>query len=229
VAAGGVVEGVDLFDHRFFGFNPREAEILDPQQRIFLECAWEALERAACDPSRHPGGIGVWAGAGMSTYAFQNLLADGGTGGGAGLFQVMIDNDKDFLATRVSYCLNLRGPSISVQTACSTSLVAVVLACQSLQAGHCDMALAGGVSVRARQRSGYLYEAGSILSPDGHCRAFDARAGGTVSGGGVGIVVLKRLAEAVADGDPIAAVIKGSAINNDGAQKVGYTAPSVQG
>jgi amino acid adenylation domain-containing protein len=229
VPAGGVLEGADQFDHRFFGFNPREAETLDPQHRLFLECAWEALESAACDPMRHPGAIGVWAGTGMNTYAFQNLLGDGDAGGGPSFFQVMIDNDKDFLATRTSYCLNLRGPSITVQTACSTSLVAVALACQALAAGHCDLALAGGVSMRTRQRTGYGWQEGSILSKDGHCRAFDARAGGTVGGSGVGVVVLKRLAEAVAAGDPIAAVIKGSAVNNDGAQKVGYTAPSVRG
>ncbi|MFN8517202.1 MAG: beta-ketoacyl synthase N-terminal-like domain-containing protein, partial [Chloroflexia bacterium] len=223
------LEGIDQFDADFFGFTPREAEILDPQQRLFLECAWEALEAAGHDPARYAGRIGVYAGAGMSRYLLDNLLPHRDIVAAMGDFQLMLSNDKDFLPTRVSYKLNLNGPSVSVNTACSTSLVAVHMARQSLLNGECDMALAGGVTIAATQPRGYLYEQGGILSADGHCRAFDADASGTVGGSGAGIVVLKRLVDALADGDTIHAVIKGSAINNDGAQKVGFTAPSVEG
>ena len=228
VPAWGALRGIELFDARFFGLSPREAEILDPQQRLFLECAWEVLERAGYESQSYPGRIGVYAGVGLSSYALNNL-GSGGLLEAMGGFQAMIGNDKDYLATRTSYCLNLRGPSLSVQTACSTSLVAVSLACQSLLEGGCDMALAGGVSIRAQQRSGYLYVPGHIASPNGHCRAFAADAAGTVGGSGVGIVVLKRLDDALADGDSVHAVILGSALNNDGSFKVGYTAPSVRG
>src|SRR5215213_5452840 len=227
VKAGALVEGADLFDSSFFGYSPREAEMLDPQQRVFLECAWSALEDAAYNPETYSGLIGVFAGTSMSSYLLYNLLGravspqDG--------FQVMIGNDKDFLSTRVSYELNLKGPSIDVQTACSTSLVAIHLACQSLLSYQCDIGMAGGVSIQVPQRTGYYYQEGGITSPDGHCRAFDAKAQGTVFGSGVGIVVLKRLADALEDGDTIHAIIKGSAINNDGSLKVGYTAPSVEG
>lgn len=224
---GATLEDVDLFDASFFGFNPKEAEITDPQHRVFLECAWEALENAGYDSQRCENRIGVYAGASLNNYQSFNLNRD--QIGSANSFQKMIGNDKDFLATRVSYKLNLTGPSLTVQTACSTSLVAVSLACQSLLNYQCDMALAGGVSIRIPQKTGYLHQEGGILSPDGHCRAFDAKAKGTIIGNGVGIVVLKRLAEAIADGDNIYAVIKGSAINNDGSGKVGYTAPSVNG
>lgn len=229
-----VLENVDLFDASFFGFNPREAEITDPQHRLFLECAWEALENAGYDSQRCESRIGVYAGAGSNNYSSLDLNSDACGGlrqrpGLASIFQKGIGNDKDFLATRVSYKLNLTGPSLTVQTACSTSLVATSLACQSLLNYQCDMALAGGVSIHIPQKTGYLYEEGGILSPDGHCRAFDAKAMGTIIGNGVGIVVLKRLSEAIADGDNIYAVIKGSAINNDGSGKVGYTAPSVNG
>ena len=222
-----LLEGVELFDASFFGFNPREAEITDPQQRLFLECAWEALESAGYAPETYHGRTGVYAGVGMNTYLLFNLYNDPNLKQTADRFQLMIGNDKDFLATRVSYKLNLTGPSLTVQTACSTSLVAVHLAAQSLLNGECDMALAGGVSIRVPQKSGYLFQAGGIFSPDGHCRAFDASAQGTMFGSGVGIVVLKRLPDALADGDFIHAVIKGSAINNDGSVKVGYTAPAV--
>ncbi|MUL39087.1 type I polyketide synthase [Gloeocapsopsis dulcis] len=222
-----VLENVDLFDASFFGFNPREAEITDPQHRLFLECAWEALENAGYDSQRCESRIGVYAGAGSNNYSSLDLNSN--RPGLASIFQKGIGNDKDFLATRVSYKLNLTGPSLTVQTACSTSLVATSLACQSLLNYQCDMALAGGVSIHIPQKTGYLYEEGGILSPDGHCRAFDAKAMGTIIGNGVGIVVLKRLSEAIADGDNIYAVIKGSAINNDGSGKVGYTAPSVNG
>lgn len=228
VKASAVLEGVDLFDADFFGFTPREAETTDPQHRLFLECAWEALENAAYDPDQYAGKIGVFAGAGLHCD-YQHSLASSPhlikLLGDLGRF---IAIEKDFVSTRVSYRLNLKGPSISVQSACSTSLVAVHLGCQSLLNGESDMVLAGGVSIKLPQ-AGYLYEEGSISSPDGHCRAFDAMARGTVFGSGVGIVVLKRIADALADRDCIHAVITGSSINNDGARKVGYTAPSVDG
>ncbi|HKI01669.1 MAG TPA: amino acid adenylation domain-containing protein, partial [Thermoanaerobaculia bacterium] len=225
VRAGGVLEGADLFDADFFGLSPREAELTDPQHRVFLECAWEALESAGYAPGGAAGSVGVYAGASFSGYlghlAAQGALADGGN--------PLMGNDKDFLATRVSYKLNLRGPSLTVQTACSTSLVAVHLASQALLAGECDMALAGGVSIGVPLKAGYVYKEGAIHSPDGRCRTFDAEAAGTPRGAGTGVVVLKRLEDAVAGGDTIHAVILGSAVNNDGAGKVGFTAPSVDG
>ncbi|AFY89108.1 type I polyketide synthase [Chroococcidiopsis thermalis] len=226
VKASAVLDDVELFDASFFDFSPREAELTDPQHRIFLESAWEAIEQAGYVPDRYEGRIGVYAGAGLNTYLLFNLSPELLR---KEFLKVLIANDKDYLATRTSYKLNLTGPSINVQTACSTSLVAIGLACQSLLDYQCDIALAGGVSIKVPQKSGYWYEEGGILSPDGHCRAFDAKARGTVGGNGVGVVVLKRLAEAIADGDYIHAVIKGAAINNDGAAKVGYTAPSVDG
>jgi amino acid adenylation domain-containing protein len=229
VRAGAVFEGVELFDAPFFGYNPREAEVLDPQQRMFLECAWEALERSGCDPGRFPGRIGVFAGGGVPMYLRANLDSNPALLGTIGGLQLVLANDKDFLATRVSYKLGLRGPSVSVQTACSTSLVALHMACQSLLLRECEMALAGGASVQLPQRIGYLYQPGMVVSPDGHCRAFDARARGTLSGDGAGVLVLRRLSDALAGGDPVHAVIKGSAINNDGALKVGFTAPSIAG
>ena len=229
VRAGAVLPDIERFDASFFGFTPREAEIMDVQQRLFLECAWEAMESAGYDSETGSGSCGVFAGTGLNTYLLNNLYANRNLLESVDSFGVMLANDKDFLPTRVSYKLNLKGPSINVQTACSTSLVAVHLACQSLLAGECDLALAGGVSVRVPQKTGYLYQEGMIFSPDGHCRAFDAKARGTVGGSGVGIVVLKRLDDALAAGDCIHAVIKGSAINNDGSLKAGYTAPSVEG
>src|ERR1044072_3122455 len=228
VKASSSLDDIELFDAAFFGFNPREAEIIDPQHRIFLECAWEALECAGYDPTRYRGAVGVFAGVSLSTYLIQ-LISNRSLQGTVSTFQLVMSTDKDHLPTRVSYKLDLRGPSINVQTSCSTSLVAVHLACQSFLAGECDMALAGGASISVPSRRGYLYQEGNINSPDGHCRAFDAEARGTVGGNGVGIVLLKRLDDALADGDTIEAVIKGSAINNDGALKVGYTAPSVEG
>ena len=227
VRTGGVVEGAEDFDAAFFGFSPREAELMDPQHRVFLECAWHALEDAGYDGERYPGRIGLYAGVGINTYLHHAGVEQ--VQALAGRYQAFIGNDKDFVPTRVSYKLDLKGPSINVQTACSTSLVAVHLACQALRSGDCDMALAGGVAIRSPQKTGYVYEEGGIPSPDGHCRAFDARAQGTVFGNGVGLVVLKPLARALADGDTVHAVIKGTAINNDGALKVGYTAPSVEG
>src|SRR4030095_7603802 len=208
------------------GYSPREAEILDPQQRIFLECAWQAMEDAGYGSNAQQNLVGVFAGTSLSTYLLYNLL---GKEDSQDTFQTMIANDKDFLCSRVSYEMNLKGPSIDIQTACSTSLVAVHMACQSLLSYQCDIALAGGISVQVPQLTGYYYIPGGISSPDGHCRAFDAQSQGTVFGSGVGIVVLKRLAEALSDRDTIHAVIKGSAINNDGSLKVGYTAPSVDG
>ncbi len=229
VRAKGSLEDADLFDAALFGLTPREAETMDPQHRIFLECAWEALEDAACDPERFGGRIGVWAGSGFSSYLLSNLLPNQERMEGFGALQVALLNDRDFLATRASYQLNLKGPSVSVQTACSTSLVAAHMACQGLIGGECDMALAGGVSISAPLRTGYLYQEGSVLSPDGCCRAFDAAAAGTVEGNGCGVIVLKRLDDALADGDRIYAVIRGSAVNNDGSAKIGFTAPSVEG
>ncbi|HEY0739356.1 MAG TPA: amino acid adenylation domain-containing protein, partial [Herpetosiphonaceae bacterium] len=226
VKARGVLRDIDLFDAEFFGITPREAQITDPQQRLFLECAWNALERAGYDSLRYAGRIGMFAGAGFNTYL---LAADRAALVEAGRYQALIGNDKDFLPTRVSYKLNLRGPSVNVQTACSSSLVAVHLACQSLRAGESDMVLAGGVTIGVPHTAGYLYEPGGTASPDGHCRAFDANAQGMVFSSGVGVVVLKRLDDALRDGDTIHAVIRGSAINNDGAGKIGYTAPSVDG
>ena len=228
VKACGVLDGVEDFDAAFFGYNPREAEGMDPQQRLFLECAWEAMENAGYDPARYRGLIGVYGGVSMSTYVL-NILSQPELLRSLGGLQLTIGNDKDYLATRVSYKLNLEGPSVNVQSACSSSLLAVHLACQGLLSGEADMVLAGGVSVGFPQVNGYLYSEAGILSPDGFCRAFDAEGKGTVGGNGVGIVVLKRLADALNDSDDIRAVIKGSAINNDGAMKVGFTAPRVEG
>ncbi len=228
VKAGTVLDGADLFDAWFFGYNPREAELIDPQQRLFLECAWQALERAGCDPARFDGLIGVWAGADLNRYR-ENLRSHPEILAEAGGFQVRHANDKNHLATRVSYKLDLKGPSVNVQTACSTSLVAVHEACAALREHRCDLALAGGVSVIVPFVRGYLHVPDSILSPDGHCRPFDARAAGTLGASGLGIVVLKRLADAQRDGDRVCALIRGTAVNNDGARKVGYTAPSVDG
>ncbi|TFI53959.1 SDR family NAD(P)-dependent oxidoreductase [Mastigocladus laminosus UU774] len=227
VKVGGVLDNIDLFDAAFFDLNPKEAEVTDPQHRLFLECAWSALENAGYDSTKCESRIGVYAGASLNNYLSFDLKND--QLGSGESYQKLIGNDKGFLSTRVSYKLNLTGPSITVQTACSTSLVATTLACQSLQNYQCDMALAGGVSIRLPQKTGYLYEPGGPLSPDGHCHAFDAKAQGTTVGNGVGVVVLKRIQDAIADGDCIYAVIKGAAINNDGSMKVGYTAPSVDG
>jgi acyl transferase domain-containing protein len=229
VKAGSYLEAAGDFDAAFFGMNPREAEATDPQHRIFLECAWEALEDAGYAGEQGSNSIGVFAGASMNTYMLANLLPNGEVAKSVGAYQVMIGNDKDFLATRVSYKLNLKGPSLTVQTACSTSLVAIHVACRNLLGGDCSMALAGGVSLTFPQRTGYLYQEGMIASPDGKCRPFDAKGAGIRAGEGAGIVVLKRLADALRDGDNVRAVILGTAINNDGAQKVGYTAPSVEG
>ncbi|MBV7340167.1 polyketide synthase [Chloroflexi bacterium TSY] len=229
VKSHGAIEDVEFFDAAFFGIPPREAEITDPQHRLFLECAWQALENAGYDAARYDGSIGVFGGVGVDTYALFNLFTNDDAMSMVSVLQASIRNRTDHLTTQTAYKLNLRGPSVTVQTACSTSLVAVHLACQSLLNGESDMVLAGGVSISVPQKHGYMYQEGGILSPDGHCRSFDAQAQGTVGSSGAGIVVLKRLDDAVVDRDTIYAVIRGSAINNDGAVKVGYTAPSVDG
>ena len=230
VKAGTVISDVDKFDAGFFEMSSRDAEIADPQQRLLMESAWLALEQAGYPPATTEGRIGLYAGVGENHY-LRHYLEPHRTELAAtvGEYRLSILNDKDFLATHIAYKLNLTGPAVTVQTACSTSLVAVHIACQSLLNFECDMALAGGVSIFLPQHQGYLYQDGMILSPDGHCRAFDAQAQGTVFGSGVGVVLLKRLDEALRDGDTIHGVILGSAINNDGADKIGYTAPSVRG
>ena len=240
VKASPILSDVESFDAEFFGYSAREAQLMDPQQRLLHECAWESLEDAGYNPLTYSGAIGLYAGASTNTYWLNNIFPNRhrldanddlrvATVDSMGGLQMMIANDKDYLTTKVSYKLNLTGPSVNVQTACSTSLVAIHMACQSLLNGECDMVLAGGVSVQVPQKIGHLYQEGMIVSPDGHCRAFDADARGTIFGSGVGLVVLKRFDEAIADGDRIYAVIKGSAINNDGATKVGYTAPKGDG
>jgi phthiocerol/phenolphthiocerol synthesis type-I polyketide synthase E len=227
-----LLDDVDEFDADFFGFTPQAARTTDPQHRLFLQCAWHALEDAGYDPARFDGSIAVYGSSSASGYLLLNLLTHRnlstimGQGANIDLISLSFQNDKDFLTTRVSHQFNLRGPSIAVQTACSSSLVAVHLACQSLLSGECDMALAGGVSIRIPHRVGYWYDPGSIVSPVGYCRPFDVRADGTVFGSGLGIVVLKPLQAALDDGDRIDAVIRGSAVNNDGSTKIGYAAPN---
>jgi amino acid adenylation domain-containing protein len=223
------LDGMEDFDADFFGYSPREAELMDPQQRLMLEACWEVLEEAGIDPGRPPGPVGVFLGATHSTYLLLNLASHPELLRGPEGLGLFVANATDSLAARVAYELDLRGPAISVQSACSTSLLAVHLACQSLLSLECDVALAGGVSVNLAQRAGYRYVPGSILSPDGTCRPFDAQARGTVFGSGLGVVVLKRLQDALADGDTVRAIVRGSAANNDGSRKAGFTAPSVEG
>lgn len=230
VRATGDLQDVGGFDAGFFGYSPKDAAILDPQHRHFYECAWAALEQAGHTAARFAGPIGVFAGCGPNLYFMRNVLPNPELQRTAGYFLLRhTGNDRDFLPTGVSYKLNLRGPSIAIQTACSTSLVAIHVAAQSLLNGECDMALAGGVTIDVPHGQGYLYRENEILSPDGHCRSFDSRSAGTVLTSGCGVVVLRRAEDAVADGDFIHAIIKGSAVNNDGAGKVGYLAPSVEG
>src|SRR6266550_1757916 len=224
VKAAPILEDPGQFDADFFGFLPSEARTIDPQHRILLELAHEAIEDAGYDPNRYPGRIGVFTGSAFNTYFMDRGLSRQFA---QDYIPTLIDSDKDFLSTRISYKLNLKGPSITIQTACWTSLVAVHLARQSLLSEETDMALAGAISVRVPHRAGYFCDAGGVVSPDGRVRAFDARANGTVFGSGGGILVLKRLTDALSDGDTIHAVIKGSAVNNDGSEKAGYTAPSV--
>jgi phthiocerol/phenolphthiocerol synthesis type-I polyketide synthase E len=229
-ALGRLVEP-ERFDAELFGVNPREAALLDPQQRLFLEIAWAAFEDAGLDSRRPPEGAraGVFAGAGMNRYLIDHVYPTVDPADWAGAYQAALANDKDFVATRVAYKLGLEGLALTVQTACSTSLVAVALACQSLATGDCDLALAGGVTLRLPLAAGYLFQEDGILSPDGHCRAFDADARGTVPGSGVGAVLLERLDDALAAGHPVRAVIRGWATNNDGAGKAGFTAPRAAG
>ena len=224
------LDGFEMFDAEFFGFSPKEAAVMDPQHRQFLETAWEALENAGHVPESFDGQVGVFAGCGMGSYFYFNVCSNPDLVESTGMFLLRhTGNDKDFMTTRLSHVLDLHGPSINLQTACSTSLVATHYACQALLNAECDMALAGGVPIELPQRRGYLYRENEILSPDGECHAFDHRAQGTVFGSGAGVVVLRRLADALADGDHVWAVIKGTAVNNDGAQKAGYLAPSVDG
>src|SRR5262245_41566570 len=235
VRARSVLDDVDQFDADFFGIYPREAELMDPQQRLFLECCWQAIEDAGYVPETYPGQIGVYAGSSIWSYFLTRLCTSPGfiekftSGYQVANYAEMMGNSLDFLSTRVSYKLNLRAPSFTMLSACSPSLLAVTQACQSLLTYQSDMALAGGVSITFPQKRGYFHQDGGMVSPDGHCRAFDANAQGTVFGSGVGVVLLKRLSQAIADRDTIHAVIRGSAINNDGALKVGYTAPGVDG
>jgi acyl transferase domain-containing protein/acyl-CoA synthetase (AMP-forming)/AMP-acid ligase II len=240
VKASSILSDVAGFDPDFFGISTREAVLMDPQQRLFLECAWEVLEDAGYDPLTYQGPIGIYAGASMNTYLLNQVMPNRATLDSRddmgvttldslGGFQLMIGSDKDYLPTQTAYRLNLRGPAVNVQTACSTTLVTIHLAVRSLLDGECDICLAGGASVKVPQAAGHLYQDGMIVSPDGHCRAFDARAQGTIFGSGIGIVALKRAKDAIADGDHIYAVIKGTAVNNDGAAKVGYMSPSGDG
>ncbi|MEM9557178.1 MAG: type I polyketide synthase [Acidobacteriota bacterium] len=234
VSAAARLRDIEHFDAAFFGLSPKQAALLDPQQRLALELAWEAFEDAGHDPA-HAGRTGVFVGSSLSTYLLNHLAPHFGFGAGRPLVEVdtlqtqlKLGNDRNYLPTRISFALDLQGPSLAVQTACSSSLTAVHLACRALHAGDCDLALAGGVSVIVPQDAGYLYEPGMIRSPDGHCRAFDARAAGTLFGSGGGLVLLKPLEAARADGDHVVAVVKGSAVNNDGADKVAFTAPHVE-
>ncbi|MFJ4953085.1 beta-ketoacyl synthase N-terminal-like domain-containing protein [Streptomyces sp. NPDC088760] len=229
VRRGADLADADLFDARFFDVTQRDAKLMDPQQRIFLTCAWRAMEDAGLAPGPGQGPVGVFAGTSMSTYLLSNVLRCAEFADAALTYPVLLGNDKDFLATRVSYKLNLRGPALSVQSACSSSLTAVHLACAALERGEITAALAGGVSITVPQTSGYRYQQGGIMSPDGHCRPFDADAAGTVKGNGCGVVVLKRLEDALADGDRVYAVIRGIAVNNDGSEKIGFTAPGPAG
>ncbi len=231
VKAKGVIDDVYCFDAELFGYLPKEAENMDPQQRRLLECAWTALEKAGYAPDQYDGLIGVFVGGNPSSYFLSHIYPNLGKDPSDHHedLSVLLANGPDYLATRISYKLNLKGPSKTIQTACSTSLVTIHDACQSLMTYQCDIALAGGVALSFPQKAGYFYTPDSIHSPDGHCRAFDSKAAGTVFGDGLGLVVLKRLEDALADNDTIIAVIKGSAVNNDGSNKVGYLAPSVQG
>ncbi len=232
VPAAAILEGFETFDAEFFGLSPKEAAIMDPQHRQFLEVAWEALENAGHPPQKAKGPIGVYAGCGMGSYFYFNVCSNPDLVDDVGMFLLRhTGNDKDFLSTRASHILDLKGPSINLQTACSTSLVATHYAAQALMTGECDIALAGGVTIELPHGRGYIFKEGEgeVLSPDGHCHAFDHRAEGTVFGSGAGVVVLRRLSDAIADGDHIWAVIKGTAVNNDGSAKAGYLAPSVDG
>ncbi len=229
VRARGVIDGIENFDAAFFGISPKEAQLMDPQQRVFLEICWECIERAGYVPDAAPGPVGVYAGMYNASYFQRHVSTRPDLVEPVGEFQVMLANEKDYITTRVANRLNLTGPAVSVHTACSTSLVAVAQAFHALRTGQCYMALAGGASVTCPPRSGYLYNEGSMLSPDGRTRSFDAQAQGTVFSDGAAVVLLKRLADAQADGDTIYAVLRSAAVNNDGGAKASFTAPSVDG
>ncbi|NQZ11975.1 MAG: hypothetical protein HRT35_32890 [Algicola sp.] len=229
VRAGAVLDNIEQFDAGFFDFTPREAQITDPQHRILLECSYEALENAACVPASYDGDIGIYAGVMNSSYYLNNLHPQPDFLANYAPLQIAIGTEKGFAATKVAYKLGLTGPAINIDTACSTSLVAIHQACKALLSYECDMALAGGACINVPQTVGHMYLEGGIATPDGHCRAFDADARGTLRGAGAGIVVLKRLSEALEEGDTIHALIKGSAVNNDGFGKLGFTAPSIKG
>lgn len=229
VKAAPVLENTDQFAAAFFGYSPREAELMDPQHRLFLEHSWAALEDAGYAPRHLQSRVGVFAGMSISSYLLFNLVNNPAVDSREEAFQAMIGGDKDFLCTRLSYKLNLKGPSLAVQTGCSTSLVAAHFAVQNLLTYQCDLAITGGVSVGVPQRTGYYYQPGGIASPDGHCRPFDADAQGTVFGEGIGVLILKRLEDALSDRDHIYAMVRGSAINNDGSSKIGFTAPGTDG
>ena len=224
-----VIEDAEMFDANFFGFTAREAEITDPQHRLFLEGSWELMERAGYNPIDYKGLIGIYAGVSTSTYLINNILSRKDIMNSVGDLQLMIGNDKDHLTAQVAYKLNLKGPCVTVQAACSTSLVAVHLACESLLSGQCDMAIAGGITIKYPQLPGYKFQQGGLVSDDGHLRPFDGNATGTVYSNGMGIVLLKRLQDAINDGDQIYSIIKGTAVNSDGSSRVGYTAPGVDG
>ena len=229
VPARGIIQDADHFDARFFRTPPRNAELTCPQQRIMLELAWTALEDAGIIPNKSDQTIGVWAGTYSTSYLTKNILTNPELVRQTGEFQVGVYNEKDYIATRVAHALNLTGPAINVNTACSTSLVALIEACKSLDAGHCDVAIAGGASVTFPQNSGHLHQTGSIFTPDGHCRPFDAAGAGTLFSDGAGAVVVRRLEDAIASGDRIYAVVKGFGINNDGGEKASFSAPSISG
>lgn len=229
VSAKGVLADADMFDAGFFGISPREAELMDPQHRLLMECAWQALEDAGYDSERYNGRISVFTSTGLNTYLPFNICSHPGLALKVGGFHLSICNDKDFVATRIAYAMNLKGAGVNISTACSSSLVSLHFACQDLLTHQSDMALVGAVTVHFPQKVGHIYEAGAAYSPDGHCRPFDATPSGLIDGNGVAAIVLKRLDEALLAGDTIHAVVKGTAINNDGRLKVGYTAPSIEG
>lgn len=228
-ATDAILDGMDEFDAPFFGYSAREAEITDPQHRLFLESAWEALEKAGYSSEFYKGKVAVYGSANLSGYMLHNLYSNPDLVDTLGSFKIMLANGQDFLATKVSYKMNLTGPSVNVNTLCSSSSVAIHYACQNLLNYGCDIALAGGVSFQVSRGDAFFYQEGGIGSSDGLCHAFDSKASGTVSGSGLGVIVLKRLEDAVADGDHIHAVIRGTGINNDGAFKNSYTAPTVDG
>ena len=229
IRARGLIENADLFDASYFGIGPLEAKVMDPQQRVFLELAQHALENAGYDPERYPGSIGVFAGSGDNHYYTTNLLTHPDLLALAGKLAVEYGNEKDYIALRTAYLLDLRGPAISLNTACSTTLLAVDQACRSLLEHECDMALAGGIDITIPQKGGFLYQEGGVFAKDGHCRPFDADATGTMFCDGAGVVVLKRLTDALADGDTIYCLVRGSGKNNNGSRPASFLAPSMEG